>query len=114
MRATLPQRGREGPAPARATKHQRLDGARMCVMMSNMRTATIRQVQHNLSEVLSWVEQGEEVQVLRRKKIVARLVPPDPRPVEAPDFLARARAVWGDRPKGESLSEVVAKARGER
>ena len=46
--------------------------------MLHMKTATVRQVQHNLSEVLSWVEQGEEVRVLRRKQVVARLLPPEP------------------------------------
>lgn len=86
----------------------------MCVTMSNMKTATVRQVQHNLSEVLSWVEQGQEVHVLRRKKVVARLVPPDPRPVASPDFLGRARAVWGEKPPGTPLGELVSESRGER
>jgi len=86
----------------------------MCVKMSNMRTATIRDVQHNLREVLSWVEQGEEVHVLRRRKIVARLLPPEPQAAESPDFLGRARDVWGDEPRGEPLSQLVTRARGER
>jgi antitoxin (DNA-binding transcriptional repressor) of toxin-antitoxin stability system len=86
----------------------------MCVIMLYMRTATIREMQHNLSEVLSWVAQGEEVCVLRRKKVVARLLPPDPRPAESPDFVARARAVWGDEPRGKPVSELVSEARGER
>ena len=82
--------------------------------MCSMRTATIREVQHNLSEVLSWVERGEEVRVLRRKKVVARLLPPEPQGGAAPDFLARAKAVWGDRPTGEALSKIAAGARGKR
>ena len=86
----------------------------MCVIMYNMKTATVRQVQHNFSEVLSWVERGEEVRVLRRKNVVARLLPPDPRPVASPDFLGRARAVWGETPPGAPLSQVVSESRGER
>ena len=82
--------------------------------MSCMRTATVREVQRNLSEVLSWVERGEEVRVLRRKKVVARLLPPDPQPTAPPDFLGRARTVWGEKPRGMPLSEVVSEARGER
>lgn len=82
--------------------------------MSNMRTATVREVQHNLSEVLSRVAQGEEVAVLRRGKVVAKLVPPDPRPPASPDFVARARAVWGDRPSGLALSRIASESRGER
>jgi antitoxin (DNA-binding transcriptional repressor) of toxin-antitoxin stability system len=86
----------------------------MCVIMVDMRTATVRQIQHHLSEVLSWVEGGEEVRVLRRRKVVARLLPPDPQPVESPDFLGRARAVWGEEPSGQRLSEIVSGSRGER
>lgn len=83
-------------------------------MLSNMRTATVRDVQHNLAEVLSWVERGEEVGVLRRRKLVAKLIPPDPAPAAAPDFLARARRIWGDEPKGPPLSELVRESRGDR
>jgi antitoxin (DNA-binding transcriptional repressor) of toxin-antitoxin stability system len=85
--------------------------------MCNMKTASVREMQHNLSEVLSWVAAGEEVEVMRRNKVVARLLPPGPNPPPAgkgPDFLARAEAVWTLRPKGKPLSEIVADARGER
>jgi antitoxin (DNA-binding transcriptional repressor) of toxin-antitoxin stability system len=79
-----------------------------------MKTATIRKVQHNLTEVLSWVERGEEVRVLRRKRVVARLMPPQPEPPHGPDFLARAKAIWGATPRGSRLSEIVSESRGER
>jgi antitoxin (DNA-binding transcriptional repressor) of toxin-antitoxin stability system len=85
----------------------------MCVNLSNMKTASVRQMQHGLSEVLSWVESGEEVLVYRRKKLVARLVPPTPGPVASPDFLARACGVWGKRPRGKLISELVAEGREE-
>ncbi|MBI2899118.1 MAG: prevent-host-death protein [Planctomycetes bacterium] len=79
-----------------------------------MKTATVREVQHHLSEVLSWVERGEEVRVLRRKRVIARLLPAEPQPAEAPDFLGRARAVWGRKPHGGRLSAIVSESRGER
>ena len=82
--------------------------------MSNMKSATVRKVQHNLSEVLSWVERGEEVRVLRRKKVVARLVPPEPQAPRSPDFLGRAKAVWGATPKGARLSAILSESRGKR
>jgi len=82
--------------------------------MFNMKATTVRNVQHNLAEVLSWVERGEEVLVYRRKKLVARLLPPVPERAETPDFVARARGVWGDEPRGERLSEIASHARGDR
>ena len=33
-------------------------------------------------------------------------------PAATPDFLARAKAVWGETPPGKSLSAVVSEARG--
>jgi antitoxin (DNA-binding transcriptional repressor) of toxin-antitoxin stability system len=86
----------------------------LCVKMSNMKTATVRDVQHNLAEILTWVEHGQEVLVLRRKRVVARLLPPEPRLVESPDFTTRARGIWGARPRGKRLSELAAEARGNR
>lgn len=52
------------------------------------------ETQHNLSKVLREVEAGHEVQITRRKKVVARLLPPsDCEAVEFPDFTGRARLV---------------------
>jgi antitoxin (DNA-binding transcriptional repressor) of toxin-antitoxin stability system len=84
--------------------------------MSNMKKATIREVQHNLSKVLQWVEDGEEVQVTRRDRIVAKIVPAD-RGAEKPkwpDFSARAEAIWGKRPRGKSASAILIEDRKER
>jgi prevent-host-death family protein len=40
-----------------------------------MKTATIRELRNNYNRLLDWVDQGEEVQILKRGKAVARLVP---------------------------------------
>ncbi len=82
--------------------------------MLNMKSATIRQIQHNLNEVLSWVENGEEVQIFRRKKLVAKIVPLLPDGANTPNFTARAKQVWGKTPRGKLLSEVLSDDRGER
>ena len=89
----------------------------MCVIMLNMKTATVRDVQHHLAKVLAWVERGEEVEITRRSKPVARLVPSipvHPAPAEMPDFAARARAIWGAQPKGSGLSKTILTEREER
>jgi antitoxin (DNA-binding transcriptional repressor) of toxin-antitoxin stability system len=82
--------------------------------MFNMKSASVREVQHQFAKVLSWVARGEEVKVYRRKQLVARLVPPGPVASESPDFVGRARRVWGKRPRGKSLSQLVSEARGKR
>ena len=52
----------------------------------------------------------EEVQVTQQDQVVAMVVPA--KPVATPDFLARAKAVWGETPTGNPLSAVVSEARG--
>jgi len=63
-----------------------------------MKTATIRQVRNDFSTVLAWVQQGEEVTVLNRKKPVARICPlraKEVAEIKMPDFAARAEALFG-------------------
>jgi len=65
-----------------------------------MKTATIRQVRHDLGTVLEWVSQGEEVTILNRTRPVARICPPRaqmPAKFKMPDFASRAKAIFGDR-----------------
>ena len=40
-----------------------------------MRTTTVRELRNNYAKVLKWVSKGEEVEVTRRGKAVAKVVP---------------------------------------
>jgi prevent-host-death family protein len=83
--------------------------------MTHMRTATVRETQHNLPRILRAVSRGEVIEITRRNRVVARIVPAAPRPAGGlPDFVARARAIWGPRVKGKATSEIVIEARTER
>jgi antitoxin (DNA-binding transcriptional repressor) of toxin-antitoxin stability system len=75
-----------------------------------MKTASVQQLPQRWPEILRWVGEGEEVQVTQQDKVVARIIPP--RAALQPDFLARAKAIWGEHPAGKSLSAVVTEARG--
>jgi antitoxin (DNA-binding transcriptional repressor) of toxin-antitoxin stability system len=48
---------------------------------------------------MKWIEAGQVVELKKRNRVVARIVPESPRPdqVEWPDFEARAKAIFGDR-----------------
>jgi prevent-host-death family protein len=84
--------------------------------MLDMKRATVREVQHHLSKVLDWVEKGEEVQITRRNKPIAKIVPAEAYkgPVALPAFAARARQIWGVKPAGKNLSQTVLDDRKER
>ena len=73
-------------------------------------TSILKKRAANQPEILRWVAAGEEVQVTQQDKVVARVVPA--KPSLQPDFLGRAKAIWGEQPPGKPLSEVVAEARG--
>ena len=84
--------------------------------MLDMKTASVREVQHHLSKVLAWVERGEEVQITRRNKTVARIVAAEAQGTRIawPPFADRARQIWGPMPRGKSLSQTVVDDRKER
>lgn len=84
-----------------------------------MQTATIREVQHHLASVLKQVEKGEEVEILRRRKAVARIIPleSDSLNIEADwsDHKGEvARIFSGKRVKGTPAELLVAEGRGDR
>jgi len=79
--------------------------------MSHMSTVGLRQMQRNLSAILRRVEQGEEILVTRRKRVVARLVAPDQATggrLEWPDFAARAQGIHL---KGKPISATIREER---
>lgn len=79
-----------------------------------MKRVTVGEVQHNFGRILRDVDAGEEVQIVRRKQVVARIVPdcdsPDP---NYPPFVSRAKEIFGE-VKGKPLSEVIQQDRDER
>jgi antitoxin (DNA-binding transcriptional repressor) of toxin-antitoxin stability system len=65
-----------------------------------MRTATVADLRNHFPKVVAWLDQGEDVEILRRGKPVACLVPPRlarPATVVKIDFAKRNKEIWGDR-----------------
>jgi len=66
-----------------------------------MKTTTVRQLRHDFGTILNWVEEGEEVSVSKRGKIVALISPPRrPNPQrrkKRPDFAARLKRIYGNK-----------------
>lgn len=64
-----------------------------------MKTMSVDEAQANLPQALEWVSQGEEVDLMRDDRCVARLLPAFAQPAPAtvwPDFAGRLRAIYGD------------------
>lgn len=66
-----------------------------------MKTATVADLRNRFPRVFKWIEEGEQVEVTKRGKVVARLVPAPklkPSRFKVPDFEAIERRVFGDNP----------------
>ena len=82
-----------------------------------MRTASIREVRHDLGRILEWVADGEEVAITNRRQTVARLLPAvsgQRKPVKMPDVAARLQKVFGDKVISDrDMRNIWAENRGE-
>jgi len=80
-----------------------------------MRTTTVTDLAKDLQTMLGLVAAGEEIEVTRENRVVARLVPPaeSAHRVAWPDFSARARKIVG-KAKGTPPSRLIIAERGER
>lgn len=69
----------------------------MCHVVS-MPSVNVRQLRDS-RQLFKWLDAGEVVELKKRNRVVARIVPESPRiqPVEWPDFEARAKKIFGDR-----------------
>jgi antitoxin (DNA-binding transcriptional repressor) of toxin-antitoxin stability system len=63
-----------------------------------MPSVNLRQLR-DTRQLLTWLEAGEVVELRKRNRVVARIVPESPKlqPVEWPDFAARLKQNYGDR-----------------
>ena len=65
-----------------------------------MKTASVADLRNDFRRVAAWLAQGEEVEIVRRGKPFARLMPLESKTRENTvpiDFAAQLKANWGDR-----------------
>lgn len=87
----------------------------MSCMMYGMKAVPVRELQREIRAILDRVEHGESLEITRRGRPVARLVPAPRARAEAwPDLAARARKVLGSRRVSPAPSQQIATDRGQR
>ena len=73
---------------------------KICDTLSNMKTATIRDLRYDFAKLETWLRNGEVIQITKHNKPLATLFraksakktrPP------LPDFEARRKRIWGNR-----------------
>ena len=82
--------------------------------MYHMKTATVRDMRYRFPEIEARLRQGEEIQITKRKRVIARLVPvKSPRPRRRPpDFMAMLKEIYGSKVLKVTGAELVAEQRG--
>ncbi len=61
-----------------------------------MKRAGIRDLRYRFSAVEDLLRDGEEIHITKRRRVIARLLPPDSSaPATFPDFLARQKKTFG-------------------
>jgi len=56
----------------------------------------VRELRYRFSAIEDLLRDGQEVQITKRKRVIARLLPPAPAvPKAFPDFLARQKKIFG-------------------
>ena len=78
--------------------------------MYHMRKASVRDLRYHFSIVEELLSDGEEVQITKRRRVIARLLPVRPAPTtkaSRPDFLARLKKLYRDKPVRVTGAELL-------
>ena len=59
-----------------------------------MKTASVRDLRNNFAKISRWLENGEEVEITKRGKMMAKLVPRKKGKIKAKPFNAEERMKW--------------------
>jgi len=72
----------------------------------------VRDLRYGFKKIERLLHQGEEVQITKRRRVIARLVPENARAAaQMPDFLERLRSIYGDTTLVVSGAELIAQDR---
>lgn len=66
-----------------------------------MKTATVADLRNHFPKVFRWIEEGESIEITKRGRVVARLVPAGQsrrRKFTVPDFLTIQQEILGPKP----------------
>ena len=76
--------------------------------MHHMKTITVRDLRYQFPKVERMLREGQNIEVTKRRRVIARLVP-ERAAVEAalPDFMAQLRKIYGNKKLKVSGAELL-------
>ncbi len=80
--------------------------------MYHMKKASVRDLRYEFKKIERLLHQGEEVQITKRRRVIARLVPDGAEAAkQIPDFMARLRTIYGDKVLAVNGAELISSDR---
>jgi antitoxin (DNA-binding transcriptional repressor) of toxin-antitoxin stability system len=77
-----------------------------------MKQASLRDLRYHFDRVATLLQSGEEIQITKRKRVIARLLPPAlPATAPRPDFAGRLKQMYGSKVMEVSGAELLAAER---
>ena len=78
-----------------------------------MAKATVRQLRYHFREIEARLNKGEEIELYKRKKMIGRIMPAQPKKEDYPDFAALRRRIFGKKKSKITGTQLVSEERGE-
>jgi antitoxin (DNA-binding transcriptional repressor) of toxin-antitoxin stability system len=82
--------------------------------MYHMKTVSVRDLRYDFKKVERLLSQGDEIQITKRRKVIARLTPERSQRPPLPDYLGRLKEIYGDRVFEVSGAELISADREDR
>lgn len=80
--------------------------------MHHMKKASVRDLRYRFSAVEDLLQEGEEIQITKRKRVIAHLRPAAPgRAKRRPNFLRRLRKLFSGGPLKVTSAEILSRER---
>lgn len=82
--------------------------ARCDAIMYHMNKASVRDLRYSFKKIERLLREGQEIEITKRRRVIARLLPESRGNAKMPDFAKRLKAIYGDQVLAVSGSEIVA------
>lgn len=80
--------------------------------MYHMKYASIRDLRYQFSKIERLLREGQDIQLTKRNKVIARIVPAQNDVAQLPDFASRLREIYGSKTLKASGAELLSRDRG--
>jgi antitoxin (DNA-binding transcriptional repressor) of toxin-antitoxin stability system len=81
--------------------------------MYHMKKASLRDLRYRFAVIEEHLRSGEEIQITKRRRVIARLLPERPQARKSPpDFARMLREIYGEKVNAVAGADLVAEQRG--